>query len=264
MGSAAAEGGPVGFNVDVSDAAGDLFQFQFQTPLNASVFLTNYAGGPIYPGNGISSGSTFLYTLITPGCSSCGLFAYTDLVGSITPEVSGTPIPAALPLVRHRPRRIRSPRLAEEAEARHFCRGSLIATVELIAAGTFTSLTEQTYVTTCANLVMGGCPASDAFATGNLLSTTTFTSAGTSVTNLAGIPIDLSAPYVTTLVYTIVMPGDAYKDADASIDLSTSLLSPPGGNGAAPLPAALPLFATGLGALGLLGWRRKRRAQAVA
>jgi hypothetical protein len=31
-----------------------------------------------------------------------------------------------------------------------------------------------------------------------------------------------------------------------------------------PLPATLPLFATGLGALGLLGWRRKRRAQAVA
>ena len=33
---------------------------------------------------------------------------------------------------------------------------------------------------------------------------------------------------------------------------------------AVPLPAALPLFATGLGALGLLGWRRKRKAQAVA
>jgi hypothetical protein len=31
-----------------------------------------------------------------------------------------------------------------------------------------------------------------------------------------------------------------------------------------PLPAALPLFATGLGAIGLLGWRRKRKAQAVA
>ena len=30
-------------------------------------------------------------------------------------------------------------------------------------------------------------------------------------------------------------------------------------NGATPLPAALPLFATGLGALGLLGWRRKRK-----
>jgi choice-of-anchor C domain-containing protein len=33
---------------------------------------------------------------------------------------------------------------------------------------------------------------------------------------------------------------------------------------ATPLPAALPLFATGLGALGLLGWRRKRKAKAIA
>jgi hypothetical protein len=31
-----------------------------------------------------------------------------------------------------------------------------------------------------------------------------------------------------------------------------------------PLPAALPLFATGIGGLGLLGWRRKRKALAVA
>jgi uncharacterized protein (TIGR03118 family) len=31
-----------------------------------------------------------------------------------------------------------------------------------------------------------------------------------------------------------------------------------------PLPTALPLFATGLGGLGLLGWRRKRKAQPVA
>ncbi len=29
------------------------------------------------------------------------------------------------------------------------------------------------------------------------------------------------------------------------------------------LPGALPLFATGLGALGLLGWRRKRKTQVV-
>jgi hypothetical protein len=31
-----------------------------------------------------------------------------------------------------------------------------------------------------------------------------------------------------------------------------------------PLPATLPLFATGIGGLGLLGWRRKRKAEAVA
>ena len=31
-----------------------------------------------------------------------------------------------------------------------------------------------------------------------------------------------------------------------------------------PLPAALPLFASGLGAMGLFGWRRKRKTQAVA
>jgi hypothetical protein len=31
-----------------------------------------------------------------------------------------------------------------------------------------------------------------------------------------------------------------------------------------PLPAAFPLFATGLGAFGLLGWRRKRKAVAIA
>jgi hypothetical protein len=33
--------------------------------------------------------------------------------------------------------------------------------------------------------------------------------------------------------------------------------------GETPLPATLPLFAAGLGALGLLGWRKKRKAQAA-
>ena len=43
-------------------------------------------------------------------------------------------------------------------------------------------------------------------------------------------------------------------------DLAFTLL----GGGVVPLPAALPLFATGLGALGLMGWRRNRKATAVA
>jgi hypothetical protein len=33
--------------------------------------------------------------------------------------------------------------------------------------------------------------------------------------------------------------------------------------GQTPLPATLPLFATGIGGLGLLGWRRRRKASAV-
>jgi len=33
---------------------------------------------------------------------------------------------------------------------------------------------------------------------------------------------------------------------------------------ATPLPAALPLFAGGLGAFGFLGWRRKRKVVAAA
>ena len=31
-----------------------------------------------------------------------------------------------------------------------------------------------------------------------------------------------------------------------------------------PVPAALPLFTSGLGALGLFGWRRKRKAKAIS
>jgi hypothetical protein len=47
-------------------------------------------------------------------------------------------------------------------------------------------------------------------------------------------------------------------------DIGAPVTTIGGSGGATPLPAALPLFATGIGGLGLLGWRRKRKAQAVA
>jgi hypothetical protein len=52
--------------------------------------------------------------------------------------------------------------------------------------------------------------------------------------------------------------ASVFQCSGVSADLGTGALT------ATPLPAALPLFATGIGGLGLLGWRRKRKVQAVA
>lgn len=51
--------------------------------------------------------------------------------------------------------------------------------------------------------------------------------------------------------------------AGVSVDYTVEINLPNGltATAATPLPAALPLFAGGLGALGLLGWRRRRRAR---
>jgi hypothetical protein len=46
------------------------------------------------------------------------------------------------------------------------------------------------------------------------------------------------------------------------VDLGQGQVTPESSVTATPLPATLPLFATGLGALGLLGWRRKRKQAA--
>ncbi len=46
-------------------------------------------------------------------------------------------------------------------------------------------------------------------------------------------------------------------------DLSTEIFANPNGSRATPLPATLPLFASGLGVMGLFGWRRKRKSAAA-
>ena len=129
--------------------------------------------------------------------------------------------------------------------------------------GSITSVTEKTYVTPCTTPGQP-CGNGNIFALGNLLSQTTFTATG-SVTDFAGIPADINAltvPYSTTLLYTFTAVGGSYGDATSSIDLQSSTLT--GGNqGEAPLPATLPLFASGLGVMGFLAKRRKRKDAAA-
>jgi len=52
----------------------------------------------------------------------------------------------------------------------------------------------------------------------------------------------------------------AFFSADSGHNYSSVAIDP----SATPIPAALPLFASGLGALGLLGWRRKKKAAVLA
>jgi len=61
------------------------------------------------------------------------------------------------------------------------------------------------------------------------------------------------------------IPGNAewiwsLPDNTLYADLSTLIVSTTGAPGATPLPGALPLFASGLGAFGLLRWRKKKKA----
>jgi hypothetical protein len=92
-----------------------------------------------------------------------------------------------------------------------------------------------------------------------------------SLTNLPPSPNHTQTPYgwqyysfdvAATGPSSLLLFGDQFNLGHFALDdiSVTGLASPP----AVPLPAALPLFATGLGALGLLGWRRKRKKDAAA
>jgi CRP-like cAMP-binding protein len=65
---------------------------------------------------------------------------------------------------------------------------------------------------------------------------------------------------ITEIIETNHPPGQPDHCCFETDNYAAILTSP----APVPLPGALPLFATGLGVLGLLGWRRKRKAQAAA
>ena len=101
----------------------------------------------------------------------------------------------------------------------------------------------------------------DGYLAGNLLHTSTFTVSTNGPTletfDWAGIDqVVLSTSGGTPHA------GFAFSDYEVALD-NLTINNPVNAPAATPLPAALPLFASGLGAMGFLGWRRKRKAIAA-
>ena len=134
-------------------------------------------------------------------------------------------------------------------------------------------------------LVSLGFPGPDSFGAGDSWQLNLFDSANALVFQMFGLPIwgtfssigvGFTFPAATNdtiFTYELVMLTGS-MDINFSLFLRTASNSftssgklsenvVPVGGAVIPLPAALPLFGTGLGILGFLGWRRRRKAQAV-
>jgi hypothetical protein len=117
--------------------------------------------------------------------------------------------------------------------------------MDLIAIGSFTGVYSTNPVTstiTLSNLNFSGGEALTGFTVLNSV--------------LGPITVDILSSTSLSLSWT-----DGAPITGPEVMLSGDFLTTPVTS--TPLPAALPLLATGLGGLGLLGWRRKRKAQAV-
>ncbi len=90
---------------------------------------------------------------------------------------------------------------------------------------------------------------SDPNGQGTLLFSITGSALGIQTYGHDEVHFDLTGATFASVVLT--SSGNAFEFADLQDSPAT------------PLPAALPLFAMGLGAMGLLGWRRKRKAAAA-
>ena len=85
---------------------------------------------------------------------------------------------------------------------------------------------------------------------------------------ISGIPTGANQNYAVSFIgfidpsqsYDKIVFGTAVGGEEVGYDNFT--IGVPNA-GTTPLPPALPLFASGLGALGLLGWRRKKKAAAL-
>ena len=98
---------------------------------------------------------------------------------------------------------------------------------------------------------------------GTLTSTNTFGFAvnnlGSGITTPIAVPMSASEIFVSVLFVDDIFGIDIFGVSGIGFNLSGVLVNSPS---AIPLPAALPLFAGGLGLMGLLGWRKKLAATA--
>ncbi len=81
---------------------------------------------------------------------------------------------------------------------------------------------------------------------------------------LGSPPLGQPDPSVVGITALLVAPGEIGVNWQHVVLEGEVFLGGGSDLQATPLPAALPLFASGLSALGLLGWRRKRKAAALA
>ncbi|MGH7100283.1 MAG: PEP-CTERM sorting domain-containing protein, partial [Stellaceae bacterium] len=91
-----------------------------------------------------------------------------------------------------------------------------------------------------------------------------YTSTGTVAADYAG---DASITFTLSDIFSPALLSDTFTLAWAmtcSNDVIVQTFTLGNTQLTTPLPAALPLFASGLGAMGLFGWRKKRKAAAVA
>jgi hypothetical protein len=119
-----------------------------------------------------------------------------------------------------------------------------------------------------AAIINGAWTADDAaslFLNGHLLSTLTLDFNGPVLTHTTHLNGFTTTPGdfvhgVNTLTMVITSTDDFLEGARLE---GTLVAEGRVSNVVAPVPPALPLFATGLSALGLLGWRRKRKARSI-
>jgi len=130
-----------------------------------------------------------------------------------------------------------------------------------------TGASAATAVLITSSLLALGYPLS---ASDNILSQPSLTIVSNSFTVTSGVltamdfraqfPIANAIPAENFLLTLILNPGSEFIANRFGEATDHKVVSLSATFSQVPLPAALPLFATGLGALGLLSWRRKRRA----